>query len=200
MVLTLPSTPTPQTTLFQACYGISHIKPKHHWLLDTADQILADGIVCDALIIERNHLMIKKVSTHILSTQRFEMSLMSGIVNNMYSRAADAVLGDRLLPPSETVASGAKIADSMDVVSVIVSRGDMVYRPSDVGLIGMVVACCESAGALFGIVRPTTMTKRISEQAAEYKLHDNLEYWPGPDLRICLAWQFVDDIAMVVRR
>jgi hypothetical protein len=50
--------------LHQATYGTASVKPKHHWLLDLAAQIRRDGLVVDAFVIERQHLLVKGVAEH----------------------------------------------------------------------------------------------------------------------------------------
>jgi hypothetical protein len=48
----------------KAAYGEGRIKPKHHWLWDVALQLLRDGLVLDAFVVERNHLSIKAFAQH----------------------------------------------------------------------------------------------------------------------------------------
>lgn len=73
-----------------AAYGHSHIKPKHHWALDIADQIRDHDCVLDAFIIERIHLQVKVVAEHVRNTTRFERSVLSGVLNNQLRRASQA--------------------------------------------------------------------------------------------------------------
>jgi len=49
----------------RAAYGNGLIKPKHHWMFDLILQILRDGMVLDAFVVERNHLNVKLTAARI---------------------------------------------------------------------------------------------------------------------------------------
>ena len=61
-------------------YGTASVKPKHHWNIDVADQLLRDGVVVDMFIVERNHLTVKRVADHVKRLTRFERSVLSRLL------------------------------------------------------------------------------------------------------------------------
>ena len=66
-------------------YGRDHIKPKHHWLFDVADQMERHSAVFDAFIIERLHLRVKAVANLIDNLRSFEAGCSSlHRTNNRY--------------------------------------------------------------------------------------------------------------------
>jgi hypothetical protein len=48
--------------LHKEAYGTELFKPKHHWQLDVPEQIGRDGLVLDAFVVERMHLVVKSVA------------------------------------------------------------------------------------------------------------------------------------------
>jgi len=45
--------------MLQECYGIAHIKPKHHWLMHIPSQLEKHQAILDAFVVERQHLLVK---------------------------------------------------------------------------------------------------------------------------------------------
>ena len=59
--------------LHKAAYGVRFIKPKHHWQMDVPPQIVRDGVVLDAFVVERGHLAVKAIAEHVRNTTTFEV-------------------------------------------------------------------------------------------------------------------------------
>jgi hypothetical protein len=72
-----------------AAYGGEGIRPKHHWNLDLPMQILRDGFVLDAFVIERSHLRVKRIADTVKNTLQFERSVLAGVLNATLNRPAD---------------------------------------------------------------------------------------------------------------
>lgn len=53
----------------KAAYGVAHIKPKHHWLLDISAQVARDNIMLDLFVVERQHLLVKVYSRSNLASR-----------------------------------------------------------------------------------------------------------------------------------
>lgn len=51
----------------EEAHGIRHILPKHHWMLDIPAQLVRDGLIADAFVIERQHLTVKVCARHTAS-------------------------------------------------------------------------------------------------------------------------------------
>lgn len=56
-----------------ACYGDTHVKPKHHWAQDLGAQLARDATVLDAFVIERQHLMVKRICEYVENTSQYEV-------------------------------------------------------------------------------------------------------------------------------
>jgi hypothetical protein len=63
-----------------AAYGTDLVRPKHHWQMHLGDQLLRDGIMLDAFVIERMHLVTKRVADPVKNLGRFERSVVSGVL------------------------------------------------------------------------------------------------------------------------
>jgi hypothetical protein len=74
-----------------AAHGTGLVRPKHHWQMHFGDQLLRDGIVLDAFVIERMHLISKRVADPVKNLARFERSVVSGVVTE-HSRCLEEVL------------------------------------------------------------------------------------------------------------
>lgn len=76
--------------IHKAAYGTTHLRPKHHWVMDVPAQICRDGLVLDSFIIERIHLQVKSVAEHIRNTTCFERSVLAGVLNLQAQRLSKA--------------------------------------------------------------------------------------------------------------
>jgi hypothetical protein len=55
-----------------AVYTDIHLKPKHHWMFDVAEQFRRDPFVLDMFVVERLHLDIKRVAENVKNTRTFD--------------------------------------------------------------------------------------------------------------------------------
>lgn len=78
--------------LHEIAYGTQHLRPKHHWQLDMCEQAARDGCILDAFVVERMHLSVKRIAEAVKNTSVFERSVMSGVINHRFQRAADGIL------------------------------------------------------------------------------------------------------------
>ena len=62
-------------------YGKSYLKPKHHWVIDIADQLGLDPFVIDCFVLERLHRRAKTVTARIGNTKRYECTALAGVIN-----------------------------------------------------------------------------------------------------------------------
>ena len=74
--------------LHLSVYGNEHMRPKHHWQADVADQILRDGMVLDSFVIERKHLVVKRIADHVKNPKTFERSVLAGVTNVSFNKFA----------------------------------------------------------------------------------------------------------------
>ena len=82
--------------LHQEAYGTVLLKPKHHWILDIPAQLRRDGMVLDAFVIERQHLMVPGVAEHV-NTAVYEVSVCSSVLSLQLQETVDDALFDGLI-------------------------------------------------------------------------------------------------------
>ena len=103
--------------LHKAAYGTEFLKPKHHWLLDIPAQFFRDDIVLDAFVIERLHLAVKGVAENIKNTTAFEMSVLSGLLNVQFRKAANAMDGSADGSPLQCLSGNLRRIGHVDVAA-----------------------------------------------------------------------------------
>jgi hypothetical protein len=102
-----------------AAYGDDSIRPKHHWNLDLPSQILRDGFVLDAFVIERSHLRVKRIADDVKNTSQFERSVLAGVVNATLNRPADG-WSHALTGSVRAVGDGVYVAKKMHIYGLLV--------------------------------------------------------------------------------
>lgn len=182
-----------------AAYGDSHIKPKHHWALDIAEQLRAHDCVLDAFIIERIHLQVKAVAEHVRNTARFERSVLSGVLNNQIRRARQASDVAGLRGPTAYLAdcAGVLVADRLQCLALEVAVGDIVFRG---GAAGQVLACCLAGPDLCVLVQMLVRIAAVSEHSATWQASADREAWLATEVEQCLAWRSAADGRVLVLR
>lgn len=115
---------------------------------------------------------------------------MAGVLNVSVRRAAEMVLGPRLLgrkAPLEKC-SGVVVADRLSTGELEISRGDVVACS---GELGVVVACYEEGdGDAFGVLVDVAVIRRwLAPHSAVVCFSDRLTAWPIGQLVLCLAWK-----------
>lgn len=172
--------------LHKAAYGTELLRPKHHWVLDVADQIRADGCVIDSFVIERRHLLVKMVAEHIDNLRTFERSVMSSMCVVALQDAQSAVFGDGLIGTATALAgSQILVSNAMTIFNFEVHGGDVVARGEELGLIG---ACCLEQGRLCVAVEPLDLVAKVSAHSGQYRLCMRTEVWPAAELSLVVAW------------
>ena len=138
--------------LHKAAYGEDHIKPKHHWMLDIPPQLLRDGLVLDAFVIERQHLLVKNVANHIVNTRVFEASLGASVLTRQLQIAKEYRPGDKLVGKTSRLKdmAGVHIAEALEIYSIEFRANDVASKGPEVDII---VACASDESSSFFFVR-----------------------------------------------
>ena len=181
-----------------AVYGDSHIKPKHHWLFDVAEQFETHPFVIDAFIVERLHLRVKAIASHVKCTTAFERSVLAGVLTSqkrlLHSmNIADGLQGKQAQLPHST----ALVSDSLKFKGLKISVEDIVYHSTDEA--GKIIACVMEGDELFAVVERIAFVENVSLQSAKYKCTDIRTTWRVESLQLAFAW-YVDLDVMVVLR
>jgi hypothetical protein len=181
--------------LHKEAYGTELIVPKHHWLLDVADQVHRDASVIDCFVIERQHLIIKNIATHIRNTQTFERSVLGGVCTSIgpdTESLTNGLVGHVAPLPGYF---GVSVADKLRFLGLQVTLDDMVLWS---GKVGSVVACAAEGDQYFVFVDTLQVVSPLSKQAHVYRADGGRELWPVTNLRLALAWYLKDDGDWVV--
>ena len=124
-----------------AAYGRGHLKPKHHWLYDVAEQWLRDDLVLDAFVVERLHLRVKSVADNVENTSDYERSVLACAMvqqrKSLLERKGDGLRG-RVgpLPGYPRV----QVAKGLECGTMRVQAGEIVFFD---GSVGLVLACAQ---------------------------------------------------------
>jgi len=179
-------------------YGDGHIKPKHHWLLDVPNQFRRDSLIIDALVIERNHLLVKGVADQCKNTSTFEQSVMRGIVHTKLAQCKAATGVDTLLGKIERFPGTVDtvVADRMWVSQFSIAVGDIVARS---GRVGRIAACLCEAHRLFVVVEALPLLARSGAHSMSVRRPcGQVEVWPAVEVELVVAWAATSDGNMVV--
>ena len=118
-----------QLTKHVAAYTDSHVKPKHHYMFDVADQWERQGEVVDAFVVERLHLRVKAVAEPIRNTSSFERSCLASLINTHCRVLHEEHFGNGLVGRSAPlVGTPADVADCMRVHDMQLTVGDLVFH------------------------------------------------------------------------
>ena len=185
--------------LHLAVYGDDRVIPKHHWMLDVPGQILRDGLLLDAFVVERTHLHVKRVAEHAKNTTNFEKSVPASLLS---ATSQDKPIGGEQLLGRTAPWPGAptiQVADRLEVWGTTVACDDVVVNG---GQCGIVRACCLDRGDLLVLVQPLSEQMAISQHCATYIVAaaSDLVAWPATSVRLTLAWRFRPDGSMLVVR
>ena len=155
--------------LHQEAYGTVLLKPKHHWLLDIPTQLRRDGMVLDAFVIERQHLMVKGVAEHVRNTALYEVSVCSSVLSLQLQETDDDALFDGLIGRTSRLEGFPKavVANSLTFGCTVIRVGELITRAPDAGF---VVACAVEGTALFVIVALTVKVADVTPTAAKSSL------------------------------
>lgn len=181
----------------KAAYGERFLKPKHHWQLDVPAQLVRDGMVFDAFVIERTHLKVKRVANHVENLRTFEVSVLASLSTAEWNQAAvdrpTGLLGSvAALPGLDDV----WVADRMEVYSTEISVNDVVYNDQEAGY---VKACCSNGLILLAFVEPLVFIQAMSHHSQVVRFSGELVVWPATSLQLAAAWRRVHESLVVLR-
>lgn len=179
-------------TLHQRAYGTRLVRPKHHWNLDVPDQMAKDCCLLDAFIVERIHLQVKWIAEKVRNTTTFELSVLSGVTNEAFSRAANTrdirgSLGGKTaeLPG----APGVFVADRVEHCGLKISSKDVVFRGEQAG---SVIACISEGLDLFVVADVWVRRAVVSRNSTTWSSGGTRELWPVQQLELAVAWYPAD--------
>jgi hypothetical protein len=183
--------------LHQRCYGSQHLKPKHHWLMDLGPQVRRDRMILDAFVIERQHLLVKSVAEHVRNTSKFEVSVLSSLINAQIRTVRELKMGDELMGRTSLLEGmpSVLVANKMAIHSFTVTVDEVVLRGHEAGA---VLACAREGLELFLFVAPMVKLAKVTEQAAKFRRTTTLAVWRAVDVQHCIAWKEDPDGAVLV--
>lgn len=173
----------------QALYGSDHVKPKHHWAFDVCDHLEADPWLFDSFVIERLHLRVRAVAEHCKELGKFEVSVLSGVINDHARRLSDATYAQGSMGRSLPFPGlqGAMVSDNLELAGARVAVGDFVFRGNFE--LGIVVACACDGGELFAIVDEWDKVAEVSLHSARWASAGRRAVWRASEVSECAAWQ-----------
>ena len=163
--------------LHKAAYGLAHIKPKHHWMFDVAEQMWLDDMLHDQFIIERLHLIVRPHAERAQNTRRYEYTVLSGVLNAQLGRLKELRSGCCLLDVTTVKIDGfddAELGDNMHVMGMHISVGDLVFHRD---VVGEVLGCVNELGALLAIVEQFELVIAISSTSGRWRRTGRLRVW-----------------------
>ena len=183
--------------LHQEAYGSVLLKPKHHWLLDIPAQLRRDGMVLDAFVIERQHLMVKGVAEHVRNTADYEVSVCSSVLSLQLQETDDDALFDGLIGRTSRLEGFPKavVANSLTCGCTVIRVGELITRSPDAGF---VVACALEGTALFVIVAVTVKVADVTPTAVRLRRTEQLAFWRADEVRATLGWRPEADGTMLL--
>lgn len=185
--------------LHKVAYATSVLKPKHHWLLDVPGQLRRDGMVLDAFVIERQHLLVKGVAEHIRNLSDFEGSLCSSVLTLQLQEGDDDALFDGLIGPTSSLDGfpRVRVANKLTCGCMVVRVGDFICRAADTGA---AVACALEGAVLLVIVAVAVKVRDVTPTAVAVRRTDRLAVWLAGEVRQCVGWRpDVDGTTIVLR-
>lgn len=172
----------------QAAHGKELLKPKHHWLMDIPDQILRSQLVLDAFVVERQHLLVRRIADHCDNLTAFEESVMASVANVQLREAQEMVIGDRLLGPTAALAEmpHVLVARQLTIFHCTIGVDEIVFRGSSAGVVR---ACALEDSVLFLFVAEMAREREVAPRAIEFRRTSSLVVWRASEVRQCTAWR-----------
>jgi hypothetical protein len=164
-------------------------RPKGHWAIDVAQMMLEDEWLFDAFVVERLHLRVKEVASHVKGHRRFERAVLSGVVNVHAESLRDKDFMKYAAGPTAHCPGlpDVQLTDRLRGIGLPVAVRDCVFLG---GALGVVLACCVDSVDAYVIVNElhkvadlSAHSSTWSQRAAERKV------WPARQLSECIAWQ-----------
>lgn len=168
----------------KAAHGDDRIKPKHHWMFDLILQLLRDGLVLDAFVVERNHLGVKACAQHCKYLPSFERTVLRGSILNQRRELKELVhnglVGTRVPFPG---VAGADMSDSLISRGMTVCVDDIVFSSANDP--GVIVACACESDVLLLVVQCMEPVKELQM----WRPSSSMQVWPASDVQIASAWR-----------
>ena len=179
-----------------AAYGTQYIRLKHHWGFDVCEQIVKDGLVLDAFVVERMHLQVKGIADHVRNTSVFEKSVMAGVLNVQMQRAREANSVQWLRGSLQRWQS-AWLAPHMCCSGLLVSVGDIIFRGT---VAGQILACAVEDDTAYVLVEELVKTSTISTHSDSWTCMGGRAVWRAAHLEQTLAWYVrLDGHTVIIR-
>lgn len=182
----------------QRVHGKGYLKPKHHWLLDVPPQILADGCVLDAFVIERMHLRVKAVAQHVKNTSVYERSVLCSLLTSTL-RDHEQPFGKARLVGRTAVLPGHAptvwVADRMEVFDYELAVDDVVFR---LGAPATIVACLQQEDDMLVLVRLLSLADTVTHHCRCWVHSEVEELWDAGEAVHALAWRTKSDGQLLV--
>jgi hypothetical protein len=138
-------------------------------VFDIADQLGLFDFVVDTFALERNHIAIKAVATHIRNLRCFEQSLLSSALTAQHRQLCAEPLGGRLIGKTAVFpGSGGAIvvADKLSVDGLAIAIDDMVFNGAECG---EVLAAAQENVQLFVVVRVLAVVGDVLPNSKRYR-------------------------------
>jgi hypothetical protein len=181
-----------------ATYGTAHLRPKHHWMQDLPEQIVRDGLVLDAFVIERTHLRVKAIAEKVANTVAFERSVLSGLLT-VSLRDDSTLLDGPVLLGHTAVWPGFDppviVANRMMVFGFEVSVADVMLCGDAAG---QLLACAQQEQEFFCIVSLLQPLERITMHVSAYRRTAERAVWRATEFAHALAWRDRPDGTVIV--
>ncbi len=174
--------------LHQHAYGTDHIKPKHHWMMDIPRQLVRDRCVLDAFVIERTHLVVKSIATHVKNTHLYERSVLAGVTTKAFQAsddklaAVDGLMGRTMGLPG---CPGALASKQLRIFGTEIAMDDVVSQGEAVGI---VFACALEVGELLLLVDVMRPVRQNLSHTSTYAPVGERSVWRANSVSRCVAW------------
>ncbi len=168
-------------------FGPASFRPKHHRMQHIANQIRDFGVVIDAFIIERLHLVLKDVLKNVHNPHIFETSLLRNCMARQIKALNDhaAVYGLVGKTAPLDACPGATAAQDMRFCGMRLASGDVVLRA---GVAGEITLCATEGDRCFVIVNVWSEAGVVTAYSRRWQKTDSHQAWPAEDVEPCLAW------------
>ena len=132
------------------CYGVSYIRPKHHFMLHLEQQLLRDKILMDTFVHERRHKLLKRAGNDACVLSGFESSVLAHALQNdlwhleIKHEECNKLLGktaEWFEVASLLRAESVLVAERMSLDGTVSKINDVLYVQQDAALI---LACLQA--------------------------------------------------------
>ncbi len=169
-------------------------------MLDLAPQLVRDSAIVDAFVIERQHLLVKRVAEHVKNTRVFNDAVLASVLTVQLREAKEVVVGDALIGRTSPLQGcpGMLVANKLSIHSWEMQVDEVVVRGREAAVI---LACASEGADLFIIVSPMAHVTDVTPHASKFRRTVGMAVWRAADAQHCLAWLSAPNgIVFVLRR